>query len=98
MKRLLTTAALAATLFSGLAFAADPVIPWAVNSGDTESTHIAGVGQDLNAQHQAVTKTQEGVWAAKLWQYWCRRSRTHQLKTGGDWSSGSDAASGLMVG
>ncbi|EHM51265.1 MAG: hypothetical protein LBU96_13650 [Yokenella regensburgei] len=64
MKRLLTTAALAATLFSGLAFAADPVIPWAVNSGDTESTHIAGVGQDLNAQHQAVTKTQEGVWAA----------------------------------
>jgi hypothetical protein len=51
------------TLFAGVvflpiaAFAADPVIPWADNSGG------AAVGQDLNAQHEAVTQTQEGVWA-----------------------------------
>jgi hypothetical protein len=57
------------TLFAGVvflpiaAFAADPVIPWADNSGGTESQHIAAVGQDLNAQHEAVTQTQEGVWA-----------------------------------
>ncbi|AHM74022.1 hypothetical protein D5F51_08585 [Yersinia hibernica] len=49
---------------TNMARAADPQIPWADNSGATETTHIAAVGQDLNAQHQAVTKTQEGVWAA----------------------------------
>ncbi|HEX4500045.1 MAG TPA: hypothetical protein VH187_02590 [Scandinavium sp.] len=64
MKTLLTTAVLATTLLSGLAFADDPVIPWADNSGGTETTHIAAVGQNLNGQHQAVTQTQEGVWAA----------------------------------
>lgn len=63
MKRLLISTAVAATLFSGFTFAADPVIPWADNSGGTETTHIAAVGQNLNAQHQAISKTQEGVWA-----------------------------------
>lgn len=52
MKLFLTTAALTATLVSGMAFASDPVIPWATNSGGTESTHIAAMGEDLNAQHQ----------------------------------------------
>lgn len=47
-----------------LASAADPVIPWADNSGGTENTHIAPMGQNLNGQHEAITKTQEGVWAA----------------------------------
>ncbi|MFG6653447.1 hypothetical protein ACG0Z5_03045 [Scandinavium sp. M-37] len=64
MKTFLTTAILATTLFSGLALADDPVIPWADNSGGTETTHIAAMGEDLNAQHQAISKTQEGVWAA----------------------------------
>ncbi|WP_213713288.1 hypothetical protein [Cedecea lapagei] len=45
------------------AAAADPVIPWADNSGGTESQHIAAMGQNLNGQHQAISKTQEGVWA-----------------------------------
>ncbi len=63
MKMFLTTAALAATLVSGLAFASNATIPWADNSGGTESTHIAAMGQNLNAEHQQVTKTQEGVWA-----------------------------------
>lgn len=48
MKLFLTTAALTATLVSGMAFASDPVIPWATNSGGTESTHIAAMGEDLN--------------------------------------------------
>ena len=64
MKKVLTTTLLAATLVSGMACAADAAIPWADNSGGTESTHIAAMGQDLNAQHQQVTKTNEGVWAA----------------------------------
>lgn len=64
MKTLLTTAILATTLVSGFALASDPVIPWADNSGGTESTHIAAAGENLNVQHQEVTKTQEGVWAA----------------------------------
>ena len=64
MKTFLTTAALAATLVSGMAMASDATIPWADNSGGTETTHIAAMGQDLNAQHQQVTKTNEGVWAA----------------------------------
>ena len=63
MKRFSTTTLLAATLVSGMACAADAVIPWADNSG-TESTHIAAMGQDLNMQHQQITKTREGVWAA----------------------------------
>ena len=63
MKRFLTTALVAAACLSGVACAADATIPWADNSGGTESTHIAAMGQDLNAQHQQVTKTQEGVWA-----------------------------------
>ncbi|CNI04135.1 MULTISPECIES: hypothetical protein [Yersinia] len=49
---------------SHIAQAVDSQIPWADNSGGTESTHIAAVGQDLNSQHQTMTKTQEGVWAA----------------------------------
>ena len=63
MKRFLTTALVAATCLSGVACAADATIPWADNSGGTETTHIAAMGQDLNA-HQQVTKTNEGVWAA----------------------------------
>lgn len=63
MKAFLATVVLTAAVFSGMAVAADPVIPWATNSGGTESTHIAAMGQDLNSQHQAITKTQEGVWA-----------------------------------
>lgn len=63
MKTLLTTAVLASTLISGFALADDPVVPWADNTGGTETTHIAAMGQNLNAQHQAITKTQEGVWA-----------------------------------
>lgn len=63
MKKQLMTAVLATTFISGLAFASDPVIPWGTNSGGTESSHIADAGQDLNTQHQATTKTQEGVWA-----------------------------------
>lgn len=62
MKRFLTTALVAATFFTGVACAADANIPWADNSGGTETTHIAAMGQDLNAQHQQVTKTNEGVW------------------------------------
>ena len=64
MKRFLTAALVAATCLSGVACAADATIPWADNSGGTETTHIAAMGQDLNAQHQQVTKTNEGVWAA----------------------------------
>ena len=64
MKKVLTTTLLAATLVSGMACAADAAIPWADNSGGTESTHIAAMGQDLNRQHQQITKTSEGVWAA----------------------------------
>ncbi|MEX9252840.1 hypothetical protein [Pseudenterobacter timonensis] len=64
MKHLLKTAATLAVLLSGMAYASDAVIPWATNSGGTESTHIAAMGQDLNAQHQQITQTQEGVWAA----------------------------------
>ncbi|WP_052283009.1 hypothetical protein [Kluyvera genomosp. 1] len=64
MKAFLTTTLLATTLISGFAIADDPVIPWADNSGGTESTHIASMGQNLNVQHQAISKTQEGVWAA----------------------------------
>lgn len=52
MKRFLTTALVAAACLSGVACAADATIPWADNSGG------------LNAQHQQVTKTSEGVWAA----------------------------------
>ncbi|MCI1032696.1 MULTISPECIES: hypothetical protein [Raoultella] len=64
MKRFLTTTLLAATLASAMACAADPSIPWADNSGGTENTHIATMGQNLNTQHQAISKTSEGVWAA----------------------------------
>ncbi|HFZ8995062.1 TPA: hypothetical protein ACIPUI_002197 [Citrobacter freundii] len=64
MKKFLKTAVMTAGLLSAMAYANDAVIPWANNSGNTESTHIAAMGQDLNAQHQQVTKTQEGVWAA----------------------------------
>ena len=63
MKTFLTTTLLATALISGFAAASDPLIPWADNSGGTESTHIAPMGQNLNGHHQAVTKTQEGVWA-----------------------------------
>lgn len=50
--------------FNGIAQAGGQTIPWAKNTGDVESNHIAAVGQNLNAGHQQVTKTQEGVWAA----------------------------------
>ncbi|MBP1129211.1 MULTISPECIES: hypothetical protein [unclassified Serratia (in: enterobacteria)] len=48
----------------GIAQANDQTIPWGENTGGVESNHIAAVGQNLNAAHQKVTKTQEGVWAA----------------------------------
>lgn len=44
MKRFLTTALVAATFFTGVACAADANIPWADNSGGTETTHIAAMG------------------------------------------------------
>lgn len=50
-------------MIAGSASAADMSIPWADNSGGTESQHIAAQGQDLNAQHQSVTQTAEGTWA-----------------------------------
>ncbi len=59
MKKLI----IACILLTGSATAEDIVIPWADNSGDTESHHIAEPGQNLNAQHLGVTKTQEGLWA-----------------------------------
>jgi hypothetical protein len=62
MKTILTTAALAATLISGMAFAQDAIIPGRITAA-VPRAHIAAMGQDLNAQHQQVTKTQEGVWA-----------------------------------
>jgi len=58
-----TTAALAMALVSGMAMADDATIPWADNSGGTQSTHIAAMGENLNAQHQQVTQTGEGEWA-----------------------------------
>lgn len=48
----------------GIAQANDQTIPWGENTGGVETNHIAAVGQNLNATHQKVTKTQEGVWAA----------------------------------
>ncbi|SUG67916.1 putative secreted protein [Salmonella enterica subsp. enterica] len=53
MKLFLTTAALTATLISGMAFASDPVIPWATNSGGTESTHIAANGRGFECAASA---------------------------------------------
>ncbi|EBS5959378.1 hypothetical protein [Salmonella enterica] len=41
MKLFLTTAALTATLISGMAFASDPVIPWAANSGSIQADEAA---------------------------------------------------------
>gem|GEM_PF-123535 len=63
MKLFWTTAALATALVSGMAMADDATIPWADNSGGTQSTHIAAMGENLNAQHQQVTQTGEGEWA-----------------------------------
>ena len=62
MKKLILSV-LFATVTASTAFAADMQIPWADNSGGTESTHIAAQNQDLNYQHQNVTKTMEGTWA-----------------------------------
>lgn len=45
-KLILSTFIIAAT--AGSAFAADLQIPWADNSGGTESIHVAAQGQDLN--------------------------------------------------
>lgn len=58
-----TLLSLPLTLWCGIVQANDQAIPWATNSGGVESNHIAKVGEDLNASHQLVTKTQEGVWA-----------------------------------
>ncbi len=63
MKRVISVLLASAVCLPLFAAAADPVIPWADNSGGTESQHIAAMGQNLNGQHQAITKTQEGVWA-----------------------------------
>ena len=58
MKKVLTTTLLAATLVSGMACAADAAIPWADNSGGTESTHIAAMGQDYEQAASADNKDQ----------------------------------------
>ena len=62
MKKLILSVVFA-TVTASTAFAADMQIPWADNSGGTESTHIAAQNQDLNYQHHKVTKTMEGTWA-----------------------------------
>ncbi|CAI0910014.1 hypothetical protein [Serratia quinivorans] len=65
VKNLINVALLLIPLaLSGIAQANDQTIPWGENTGGVESNHIAAVGQNLNATHQKVTKTQEGVWAA----------------------------------
>ena len=63
MKRFLKAAVITTVFISGMALAQDAVIPWATNSGGTESTHIAAMVKNLNAQHQQINQTQEGVWA-----------------------------------
>ncbi|HEY3984804.1 hypothetical protein [Cedecea sp.] len=63
MKRVISVLLASAVYLPLFAAAADPVIPWADNSGGTEGQHIAAMGQNLNGQHQAISKTQEGVWA-----------------------------------
>lgn len=64
MKTLINATLLSLPLMTcGIAQASDQVIPWATNSGGVESNHIAKVGENLNASHQLVTKTHEGVWA-----------------------------------
>lgn len=95
MKRFLTTALVAATFFTGVAYAADANIPWADNSGGTETIHIAAMGQDLNAQHQQVTKTNEGVWAANSGSISADESGIIQHKTSLCRRSFSDASPGL---
>lgn len=65
VKNLINVALLLILLaLGGIAQANDQTIPWGENTGGVESNHIAAVGQNLNATHQQVTKTQEGVWAA----------------------------------
>ncbi|MEL4016578.1 hypothetical protein [Dryocola clanedunensis] len=60
----LTVVLLAGAICTPLfATAADASVPWADNSGRTETQHIAAMGENLNYQHQAITKTHEGVWA-----------------------------------
>ncbi len=44
MKRFLTTALVAATFFTGMAYAADANIPWAANSGGTGNDPHCGDG------------------------------------------------------
>lgn len=63
MKTSIFSLLIAATAIPVTAFAIDPTIHWAANTGTTESRHIARVGEDLNASHQQVTLTDEGVWA-----------------------------------
>lgn len=63
MKLFWTTAALATVLVSGMAMANDATVPWADNSGGTQNTHVAAMGENLNAQHQQVTQSGEGEWA-----------------------------------
>ncbi|WP_234262414.1 hypothetical protein [Klebsiella aerogenes] len=63
MKTFIVSLFITATVIPAAAFAIDPTIHWATNSGTTESQHIAGTGEDLNASHQQVTITNEGVWA-----------------------------------
>lgn len=64
MKRFLTTALVAATFFTGVACAADANIPLGGQQRRYGNDPHCGDGRDLNAQHQQVTKTNEGVWAA----------------------------------
>ncbi len=53
MKLFLTTAALTATLISGMAFASDPVIPWATNSGGNGKYAYCGNGRGFECAASA---------------------------------------------
>lgn len=63
MKRFLTTALVAATFFTGVACAADANIPGRTTAAVRKRPTLRRWA-DLNAQHQQMTKTNEGVWAA----------------------------------
>ncbi|HEY2454527.1 MAG TPA: hypothetical protein VGI71_18300 [Scandinavium sp.] len=63
MKKLILSGLIAFASIPSISIAGDMSIPWATNSGVTENTHISALGEDMNASHQEVTMTQEGVWA-----------------------------------
>lgn len=63
MKRFLTTALVAATFLPVWLTPLTPTFPGGQQRRYGNDPHC-GDGRDLNAQHQQVTKTNEGVWAA----------------------------------